>query len=759
MYSIKFLTKYFSVLFIAFTATSQQADASFTGITEGENICSNSLPISLTANNHAGVYSGVGVTNIGSGLGTGEFNPQIAGVGNRSVNYKIGKNFVSVASGRTSAFAIADDGSLWSWGNPNYRRLGYYLPNSQPNQTTPRRVQLSNNWKEISAIYDHCLALQNDNSLWSWGYNANGELGNGGGSDQISQIGTATDWTGIGAGQNHSLAVKSDGTLWSWGSNNYGQLGLGNLLSVNVPTQVGNDTDWVSVGAGGQFSCAIKSNGTMWTCGYNDAGQLGDGTTVDRNVFEQVGTDSDWGTVSAGLKTAFCIKINGLLYGWGENTFGTLGNGTTSDSHSPILIGIGNWKKISIDFASVMGIRSDGTLWSWGFDWYGECGQNNNPISQSQIGTDTDWLDCAMGYTHSIALKENGNIWAAGQASLGLLGNGTSPVDNQNILIETITHDEKTISVTVIEGPNATDVHVVCDSLIWKDGITYTASNTSASFRVQNAASNGCDSVYYLSLTVHSAITHNQSLTECGSAIINGTSYSSSQIVTDTLSGQSSNGCDSIVITDLVIKDATNSTATITECKQYTWINGVTYTTSNTTAEYVIPNSVGCDSTIFLDLTINNVYDISVTQNEPTLTANVSGAQYQWYDCGGFDIFQIPNATNQSFTPVYNGMYLVQITQNGCVDTSSCYSIVSAGISDLSFNQFNLFPNPSKDGKFNFSSDYEIISMTFHDLTGRAVDFDVDLLNKTINGTNLPRGTYFVFVVTTNGTTVKEFVL
>lgn len=757
MNSFKFLAKYLLLLCISYTANAQ-VSATFSGITNGQTFCATQLPVALTAANPTGKFSGPGVTNIGTNLGTGQFNPQVAGPGNHTVNYSIGKNFIKVAAGNRSSFAIADDGSLWSWGYPNFSTLGY-TTSFNAIQTIPRRVQTSNKWVEISSQAEHTLALQNDSTLWAWGLNNQGELGNGMTMSGVNKIGTSK-WISISAGYFFSLAVRSDGTLWAAGNNTYGQLGLGNNTPVTVFTQVGTDTDWASVAAGEKFSCAVKTNGTLWSCGDNEFGNLGNSTLTSSNLFAQVGTATNWKSVSSGRGASVALKTNGTLWSWGYNSFGTLGIGTQVHSSIPVQVGTDVWLKVTIKELSVIGLKPNGSIWSWGFNVSGELGNASaTPSVPVRVGLDNDWVDVAMGQRHSLALKSNGNVWACGQAQYGILGNGTNPFPDQTLLIETLTHDEASISVTVLEVPTTTNTHVVCGSFTWRDGITYNSNNSTASFIVPNAATNGCDSIYYLSLTVLPTITTNQSISKCESYSINGNTYTSSQIIKDTLFGQASNGCDSIVVTDLLIKYNTTSTFTHSVCKKFTWINGVTYTSSNNTAQYIIPNSVGCDSIITLDLTILNVGDLTVTRIGTTLKVASSGAQYQWYDCSENQISIIPFETEQSFSPLWDGSYLVIITANGCVDTSDCFEFIALGTDKLSLNKFSLFPNPSTDGKFNFSTDFEVVSMTFYDLTGRKVNFEVDLINKTIIANNLPQGTYFVHVLTANGVIVREIVI
>jgi len=121
-------------------------------------------------------------------------------------------------------------------------------------------------------------------------------------------------WKEISAGGSHTVAIKNDGTLWAWGSNSRGQLGDGTTVDKNTPIQIGTDTDWSIVRAGRQdFNLAIKTDGTLWAWGNNDGGQLGDDTTVDKNSPIQIGSDTNWSSISGGFYFSVALKSNGTL--------------------------------------------------------------------------------------------------------------------------------------------------------------------------------------------------------------------------------------------------------------------------------------------------------------------------------------------------------------------------------------------------------------------------------------------------------------
>src|SRR5690349_12371564 len=197
-------------------------------------------------------------------------------------------------------------------------------------------------WKMTSAGINHTIAIKNDGTLWAWGFNGSGQLGNGASGDYKTepiQIGTASNWETVSAGANTSLAIKTDGTLWAWGDNFWGQVGDGTFGNQKtVPTKIGTATNWKSIAAGMMFSLAIKTDGTLWTWGSNTDGQLGH--TASPFTPQQVGTATNWKSVSGGAFHTVAVKTDGTLWAWGGNTNGQLGDGTTNSQSVPKQIGV-----------------------------------------------------------------------------------------------------------------------------------------------------------------------------------------------------------------------------------------------------------------------------------------------------------------------------------------------------------------------------------------------------------------------------------
>jgi len=212
-----------------------------------------------------------------------------------------------------------------------------------------------------------------------------------------------------------------------------------------------------------------------------------------------------------------------------------------------------------------------------------------------------------------------------------------------------------------------------------------------------NFGANGLDDIYIHKISQCVNTTSTDVQTACGSFtwIDNNTYTSSNNTATHTLAGGNANGCDSIITLNLTINQATNGTDTQVACDSFTWIDNITYTSSNTTATHTLAggNMFGCDSIVTLNLTINTV-DTTVIVNGNTLNANAFGATYRWLDCNN-NMAVIPGETNQGFNPTNNGSYALEITQNGCTDTSACHNIVLTGIGELNKSNISIYPNPT----------------------------------------------------------------
>jgi len=255
---------------------------------------------------------------------------------------------MSIAAGNGRSFALKSNGTLWAWGGNGQGQLG---DGTFTQRLVPTQIGSATNWTSVSVGRQHVLALRADGTIWSWGQNANGQLGDGDTNHRFTpaQIGSATDWISISAGVLHSLARKSDRTVWAWGDNTYGQLGdNGSTTQRLVPTLIVgiHDTDletrsWVYIETGDHHNISIRVDGTLWAWGYNANGELGDNSTANRFVPTQVGSATDWSfaTVKAGEAHTVARKADGTLWVWGYNGHGQLGDDSSTNRIVPTQIG------------------------------------------------------------------------------------------------------------------------------------------------------------------------------------------------------------------------------------------------------------------------------------------------------------------------------------------------------------------------------------------------------------------------------------
>ena len=219
-----------------------------------------------------------------------------------------------------------------------------------------------------------------------------------------------------------------------------------------------------------------------------------------------------------------------------------------------------------------------------------------------------------------------------------------------------------------------------------------------------------------------------------------GTVYTTSGIKTAVIPNAA--GCDSTITINLTVNNSTTSSITETACDSYTAPDGTVYTTSGIKTA-VIPNAAGCDSTITIDLTIN-IVDVSLTVNEPLITANANGAIYQWLDCdNAFAI--IPGATSQNYTAQANGNYAVMITQGLCTDTSECVQITNIGIANIYTNGIFIYPNPVTNVlNIEITGNNEKTDLVIINSIGQVIFKDNFFEKTTVQTSNFAPGVYLI---------------
>ena len=323
--------------------------------------------------------------------------------------------------------------NMYAWGLNSDGRLGN---NSTNTIISPGKVFGDfTDWVQANAGGFHSIGVRANGTLWAWGSNGSGRLGDNtiiGRSSPVSVVGGFTDWIQASAGSVHSLGIRANGTLWGWGSNLNGRLGNNTITSRSSPVSVvGGFTDWVQASAGAAHSIGVRANGTLWAWGSNLNGRLGDGTTTSRSSpVSVVGGFTDWIQASAGDSHSLGVRANGTLWAWGLNSFGRLGDGTLTSRLSPVSVvgGFGDWVQASAGFAHSLGVRANGTLWAWGANSEGRLGDNTITSRSSPVlvvGGFTDWVQANAGGSHSVGVRANGTLWGWGQNSSGQLGDDT----------------------------------------------------------------------------------------------------------------------------------------------------------------------------------------------------------------------------------------------------------------------------------------------------------------------------------------------
>ena len=342
-----------------------------------------------------------------------------------------------------------NEGQLWAWGYNNYGQLG---TNNTTDRSSPvQTVAWGLNWKTITCttVTGSAGGIKTDGTLWLWGDNQWGQLGTGNTttrSSPVQTVASGTNWKSVAMGQWSTGAIKTDGTLWMWGRNIYGQLGDNSTTQRNSPVQtIAGGTNWqqVSGGAGGS-TAAIKTDGTLWLWGDNSYGQLGTNTAYDgrSSPVQTVSSGTNWKQV-AGSQTMAAIKTDGTLWMWGYNIYGQLGTNDRTNRSSPVqTVAAGNnWKQVSGGKTSIMAIKTDGTLWGWGFNNYGQLGTNDRTNRSSPVQTvagGTNWKQAFVNNS-SVAIKTDGTLWTWGQNAFGGLGNGTTTGTSSPIQVGSLT--------------------------------------------------------------------------------------------------------------------------------------------------------------------------------------------------------------------------------------------------------------------------------------------------------------------------------
>ena len=385
-----------------------------------------------------------------------------------------------IAAGGFHSVAVTDDGLVWGWGSASYGILGDqereatvlvwpYRYCTTPVQITGKEAEALIGIVQIEAGRHFTILRKKDGTVWAWGSNDFGQLGDASepGPEHFylsarerstpgpvrgpGGEGFLTGIASIAAGYQHAAAVRKDGTIWAWGDNGAGQLGDGSVKAVSAPVQVlgpggkGFLTDVIDIAAGARHTLALCEDGTVWAWGSNSAGQLGDGTLRDSLTPVQVKGTGGQGVlagvraVAANVAYSAALMADGTVRAWGNNAFGQIGDGSRKDSAVPVLVkGVGGDGALEGITAIAAGryyaaaLDKNGNVLAWGFNEGGLLGNGElegsltpAPVSEPE-GADnlTGVTSIAAGSRHMLALKADGTLWAWGSNGAGQLGDG-----------------------------------------------------------------------------------------------------------------------------------------------------------------------------------------------------------------------------------------------------------------------------------------------------------------------------------------------
>ena len=367
----------------------------------------------------------------------------------------------TIAAGQTYSFAIKADESLWAWGDNSYGNLGIGTYTQRDamwgiveDKNTFSPVKIMDDAAAVSAGFWHSLAIKTDGSLWAWGLNQYGYVGDGTTTMRNTPVKVMDNVISLAAGKDHSLAVKADGSVWAWGSNRYGQIGDGTTTTYESEVKYGagavikenNDRlepvkildNAAYVEAGGEHSFAIKMDGSLWAWGANYYGQLGDGTNTTRSL--PVKIMDDVVSVTAGEHHSLAVKKDGSVWAWGWNWGGEVGDGTKENRNTPVRI-MDNVENVGTGWHCSFAVKTDNSLWAWGNGY-------DDKLIPVKI---MDNISFAAGEHHFLIVRTDGSLWAWGMNDWGSVGDGTTTYREEPVkIMDNVKIPEKTL---VLELP------------------------------------------------------------------------------------------------------------------------------------------------------------------------------------------------------------------------------------------------------------------------------------------------------------------
>lgn len=337
---------------------------------------------------------------------------------------------IGLAAGRLHTVLAKSDGTVWTWGGNYEGQIGDGSTTPRP---APAQIAGLSGVIAVAAGHYHSAALKGNGTVSAWGRNLYGQLGDGTNSQRLAPV-AVTGITGVmalAAGESQTYALKSDGTVWAWGSNSDGQIGDGTSTDRYLPVQVQGLTAVTAIAAGDRHGVALRSDGTVWAWGNNAYGQLGDGTTTTHYVPVQVPSLTGITGIAAGGCHTAAVKSEGTLWCWGSGSYGELGNGSQPMTvPAPVqAAGLTTVSSVVAGSYHTIATLADGTLRAFGLNANGQLGDGtdtNRSTAVTVAGILSAVVATAAGLDHTVAFLSDGSVWAWGHNMDYQLGDGTT---------------------------------------------------------------------------------------------------------------------------------------------------------------------------------------------------------------------------------------------------------------------------------------------------------------------------------------------